>query len=262
MFTDSHAHFDDFIENGTADAVLDRARAAGVSRVVAIGGGPSANERACALADAHPGRVWASVGFDRDLAGQHPEMDALRTAARRACVVAIGETGLDYHYSPETAPAQRELFGGMLALASELAKPVVVHSRDADSDTLDLLRDHVAHWKGDPARLGVLHCFTGTTAFARALLDLGLLIGFSGIVTFKNAEPLREVARFVPPDRLLIETDAPYLAPVPHRGKTNEPAYVVHVAAALASLRGDTIEQFAARTTENARRLFGLPEDR
>jgi TatD DNase family protein len=146
----------------------------------------------------------------------------------------------------------------MLELARKYQLPVIVHSREADDDTMALLQEHVRRWCGDPGRIGVLHCFTGIVGFARKLLDMGLMISFSGIVTFKNANNLRAVARDVPEDRLLIETDTPYLAPVPHRGKSNEPAYVVHVAEILAKIRKDTIERIAHSTARNAERLFGL----
>jgi TatD DNase family protein len=149
----------------------------------------------------------------------------------------------------------------MLEVARSCGKPVVVHSREADEDTLSMLREHVRGWKGAADRIGVLHCFTGGLPFARALVDLGLHIGLSGIVTFRNAESLREVARWVPADRLLIETDAPYLAPVPHRGQRNEPAWVLHVAEALASARSIGLQEVAEQTSVNARRLFGIEQD-
>ena len=133
---------------------------------------------------------------------------------------------------------------------------MIVHSREADADTLDLLAAHASAWRGDPARLGVLHCFTGTAEFAARLVDLGLMISFSGILTFRNADPLREVARGIPADRLLIETDTPFLAPVPHRGKRNEPAWVAPVAEALAKIRNDSLERIAHSTTANAEKLF------
>jgi TatD DNase family protein len=150
----------------------------------------------------------------------------------------------------------------MLDLAAKHRLPVIVHSREADDDTVELLREHVRRWRGDPARIGVLHCFTGTSEFARSVLDLGLMVSFSGIVTFRNADSLRAVAREVPEDRLLIETDTPYLAPVPQRGRPNEPAYVVHVAESLAKIRNDTVEHIAHSTARNALRLFGLTQEK
>jgi TatD DNase family protein len=258
---DSHVHLDTFEEAGELDAVLARAASAGVGRMVAIGGTPAANERAVRLVAAHPLSLRASVGYDRDEALKALDpVPVLRMAALPG-VVAIGETGLDYHYGPETAAEQCTLFGQMLEIAAERSLPVVVHSREADDDTVAMLRDHAARFRGDRSRLGVLHCFTGSLAFARRLLDLGYHISFSGIVTFRNAADLREVARAVPEDRLLIETDAPYLAPVPHRGQRNEPAYVVQVGEMLAQLRGVEIDRVAEITVRNAAKLFTWEAD-
>lgn len=258
LLTDSHLHFDSFEQSGEVEAILQRAADAGVRRMVAVGGTPGANDLAFRLARRYAGRVFATAGLDRDEAGKTVDLAALRKLMNEPEVVAVGESGLDYHYAPETAPAQRVLLTRMLALASEFRAPAVLHSRDADEDTLAMLAEHRASWGGDHRRLGVLHCFTGSLDFARALLELGLYISFSGIVTFKNAAALREVAGIVPDDRLLIETDAPYLAPVPHRGKRNEPAYVARVADALAEIRHDTPGNIADITSRNAARLFNL----
>ncbi len=252
--TDSHAHFDSFVKGGTVPELLERARSNGVRRVIAIGGSPEANERACDVARAYPALVRATAGFDRDLAAQPPPIEELFSVVQRSEVVAVGESGLDYHYAPETAPQQRSLFAAMLELARAAHRPIVIHSRDADDDTIELLRAHLG------PEGGVLHCFTGTKEFAARLLDLGLYISFSGIVTFKKSDDLRAVAKMVPLDRLLIETDAPYLAPVPHRGKPNEPAWVLHVAETLASLRGIPLDEFAEQTSANAARLFECTE--
>ena len=256
---DTHAHFDTFAEAGTVADVLARAAAEGVTRVVAIGGTAPANRRAVDLAGQHPAHLRAAVGYDRDEVGASPDLAELERLASAPGIVAIGETGLDYHYTPDTASAQRDLMAANLAVAARHGLPVVVHSREADRDTLDLLRGHARQWSGDPARLGVLHCFTGSADFARALLDIGLHISFSGIVTFKSAADLRAVARMVPADRLLLETDAPYLAPVPHRGKPNEPAWVRHVAEALALERSVSLQTLAQQTWVNAERLFAWP---
>lgn len=259
---DTHAHLDVFETEGILTEVLGRAQAAGVSRVVAIGGTPEANARALRLAAAHPGSLRATVGLDRDEIGKPVDESLLRAQAADACAVAIGETGLDYHYGPNTRTAQCELFERMLALAAETRKPVVIHSREADDDTIALLRAHAARPGIDAERLGILHCFTGAEAFARRLLDLGYFISFSGIVTFKNGADLRAISRRVPLDRLLVETDAPYLAPVPHRGKRNEPAWVVPVAEALASERGLPLQAVQDAVWANAARLFQWePED-
>jgi len=260
FLTDSHVHFDSFEASGELYDVLNRAWSAGAHRMIAIGGSPAANKMAMLLAQEHAHSVRAVVGYDRDLAGKGPSLSDLSALTENSCVVGIGETGLDYHYLPETAPAQRELFGQMLEIARRRGLPTVIHSREADADTLQMLKEHAAQWTGDAGRIGVLHCFTGSIAFARELIDLGLMISFSGIVTFKNADALREVALFVPEDRLLIETDSPYLAPVPLRGKGNEPAYITHVAETLARVRKVTLQHVAEQTTRNADRLFGLGE--
>lgn len=249
---DSHAHFDP-AAGPDVKGWIDRALAAGVARMIAIGGSPAANEGALNLARARPGCIRATAGFDRDLAPAPPPVEPLRALLADPLVCAVGESGLDYHYEPETAAAQQALFGTVLDLARAAGKPVVVHSREADADTLAMLRAY-----GGP---GVLHCFTGSVDFARALLDLGFFISFSGIVTFRNAESLREVARFVPADRMLIETDAPYLAPVPFRGQPNEPARVVEVARAVAAARGAAVEEIARVSYDNACRLFSWPKE-
>jgi TatD DNase family protein len=258
FLTDSHVHLDSFAGKGELYDVLNRAWTAGVHRMIAIGGTPEANRLVVKLVAEHPHCLRGAVGFDRDLAGHEASLEELEAMVGDR-ILAIGETGIDYHYLPETAPQQKLLFSQMLALAARHGLPTVIHSREADDDTIAILKDHIAAWKGDPARIGVLHCFTGTMAFARRLLDLGLLISFSGIVTFRNADSLREVALFVPEDRILVETDAPYLAPVPLRGKTNEPAFVTHVAQALATVRKVTLQHIAQQTTRNAAKLFGWP---
>ena len=258
---DSHCHFDSFVEEGTERAVLDRAVAAGLTLVVAIGGSPAANERTRSLAQTYPGLVVGTVGYDRDLANDPPSLASLAAQARLDGVVAIGETGLDYHYEPETAAAQKNLFQAQLELAAEARRPVVVHTRDADDDTVDLLRAYTRSWTGEADRPGVIHCFTGDYPFARRLLDLGFFISFSGILTFRNADQLRDAARRIPLDRILIETDAPYLAPVPFRGKPNEPAWVRQVAETLATVQGVALQTVSRKTTDNARYLFGVHKE-
>ena len=258
MYFDSHVHFD--VRDGQQGIVetIERAVAAGVTRMIAVGGSDALNALAMEAAAAYPANVRAAVGFDRDCAtsedGELKRMaDALRELAARhpTRIAALGETGLDYHYTPETADAQRALFGMHLRLAGELDLPVVIHSREADDDTIAGIRN-----AGSPR--AVLHCFTGTDAFARRLVALGMFVSFSGIVTFRNASALRAVARELPADRLLIETDAPYLAPVPLRGRRNEPAYVREVAACVAAERGMEPEALATLTAGNAERLFGM----
>ena len=261
MFFDTHVHFDDFAADGSFATILERAESSEVWKLLAVGGSPEANELALKLAGEFPKRIFGSVGYDRGLAGEANDITKLRELAARPETVAIGETGLDYFYEPEKAEEQKALFFQCLEIAAEVQKPVIVHTRDADDDTLGMLTDFYKVWKGDPSRIGVLHCFTRDEKFARALLDLGFHISFSGIVTFLNADPLREVAKMIPEDRLLIETDSPYLAPMPNRGKRNEPAFVADVAKRLADLRGCAVELLAEVTTENALHLFGQPEN-
>ena len=258
MFFDTHVHFDDFVKDGTLEPVLERADIARVSKMIAVGGSSEANELAQMLAGAFPKCIYAAAGYDRHMAGSLCDITALRELAAKDVTVAVGETGLDYFYEPEKAKEQQRLFFQCLETAIHVRKPVIVHTRDADDDTLSILTDFSKHWKGDPARVGVIHCFTRDERMAKLLLDLGFYISFSGIVTFANADPLREAAKFVPDDRLLIETDSPYLAPVPHRGERCEPAFVADTAKRLAELRGCAVESVAKRTLENACQLFGL----
>lgn len=254
-FCDTHAHFE-----GTpleTAALMERALAAGVTRIVAVGGSAPLNAGALAAAKAYPERVRLALGFDRDQAASvavEPLVDTLRQLASAHPLAAVGETGLDFHYHPETAESQCALFAAQLRLADEWRLPVIIHTREADESTLRVLDE--TPWRGEGLR-GVVHCFTGDKAFAAQLLDRQLAISFSGIVTFRNADMLRESAAFVPDGRLLIETDTPFLAPVPKRGQRNEPAFVVHVAECLAKVRGATAERIAAITRENAVKLFG-----
>ena len=254
-YFDTHAHF----EGSPLEmfAVMERAMAAGVGRVVAVGGSVSLNAGAIAVAAAVPERVRLAIGFDRDQATDAPpevQVATLRRLAAAHAPAALGETGLDFHYHPETAEAQRALFRAQLLLADEWRLPVIIHTRDAEEATLQVLDE--TPWRGEGLR-GVVHCFTGDKTFAARLLERSLAISFSGIVTFLNADMLRESAASVPDERLLIETDAPFLAPVPQRGRRNEPAFVVHVVECLAKVRGTTVEHIAAVTSENAVRLFG-----
>jgi TatD DNase family protein len=249
---DTHAHFG--ADAAVTAACVERARAAGVTRIIAVGGSAEANAAALEAARRFPRVVSAAVGLDREQAGGGLN----RPEAASAPLAAIGEIGLDFHYRPETADAQRALFRAQLALARARRLPVIVHSRDAEAATLEALREHARAWPGDPARLGVMHCFTGGPDFAGACLALGFAISFSGIITFRNAAAVRETAAGIPADRLLIETDTPYCTPVPHRGRENEPAFLCHVAACLAEVRGEELRDLARITTANARRLFGV----
>ena len=259
---DTHCHFETTDETQIA-AQLRRAAECGVTRIMAVGGSISLNDGVAAAVRAanFPGapQIFTALGWDRDQAGAMPppaKIDSASAIPPPAKIdytgaAAVGEIGLDYHYSPETRPAQMELFASQLELARSLALPVVIHTREADDDTLGLLREI-------PSR-GIIHCFTGTPPFCHALLDLGFMISFSGIVTFRAADNVRESAAVVPDDRLLIETDSPFLAPIPMRGKPNEPAFVIHTAKFLASLRSMPLEDFAALTTKNALSILHLP---
>jgi len=254
---DSHCHLDGAEFDADRQAVLARAAAVGVGAMVTIGAGGSmeSNRRAVVLARTFP-VVFATVGIHPHDASimTDESIDTLRTMAREPKVVAIGETGLDYHYDHSPRPQQREAFRRFVQLARELGQPLIVHLRQADDDALAILREEHAGEVG-----GVIHCFSSDTRAARAFLDLGFFLSFSGIITFKTAEPVREAARITPADRLLVETDAPYLAPIPYRGRRNEPALVVQTAAVLADIRGESFEAVTANTRENTRRLLRLP---
>ena len=256
MLFDTHAHFYANTSPAEAAAIMERAAAAGVGKIIAVGGSADLNSGAIAVVTALPEQARLALGFDRDQATEtSPEtfIETLRLLAQSHRLSAVGETGLDFHYRPETADAQCALFAAQLRLADEWRLPVIIHTRDADEATLRVLDE--TPWHGNGLR-GVIHCFTGDKAFAAQLLDRHLMISFSGIVTFRNADMLRESAAFVPDDRLLIETDSPFLAPVPQRGKRNEPAFVTHVADCLARVRNTTTEHIAELTGRNAQRLF------
>lgn len=254
---DSHAHLDSDAYGGERDAVVARARAAGLERVVCIGlwRSPGSFGDALELAAADPGFFSATVGVHPHECARVPEEDwrRLEELARDPRVVAVGETGLDFHYDLSPRPVQEASFRRSIAVARACEKPLVVHVREADEACLRVLRE-----EGVPARGGVIHCFTGDARAARAYLDLGLFVSVAGIVTFKTAEAIREAVRITPRDRLLVETDAPYLAPVPHRGKRNEPAFVVETARKVAELWGTSDAEVARITAGNAKRLFRL----
>jgi TatD DNase family protein len=255
---DSHAHLD--LEDGAVDpdGVAERARAAGVERVVLIGlwRAPGSFGDALELSRRHPDFFSATVGIHPHECARVPEADweACGRVARDPGIVAVGETGLDFHYDRSPRAVQVASFHRSIAMARVARKPVVVHVREADGACLEALRS-----EGLPAEGGVIHCFTGDWSQAGAYLDLGLHLSVAGVVTFKTAEALREAVRKVPRDRLLVETDSPFLAPVPHRGKRNEPAWVARVAEKVAELWGVAPEEAARITGENAKRLFRLP---
>jgi TatD DNase family protein len=246
---DSHCHLDFPEFEGKLDEVLEEMRANGVTHALCISVELAGFPRVLALAEAHH-NLFASVGVHPDQEGKPVEAAQLVELARHPRVVAIGETGLDYHRLSGDLEWQRERFRAHIRAARRCRKPLVVHTRDAAEDTIRIMREEGAGEVG-----GVMHCFTETQEVAEAALALGFHISFSGIVTFKNAANVRDVARSVPLDRLLVETDSPYLAPVPHRGKTNRPGLVRHVAEDLARLRGMSLEALAEATTEN---FFGL----
>jgi len=255
LFIDSHCHlerldlaeFDNDINN-----VVNAATSVGVSEMLCV---------SVTLAD-FPKMVESTTPFKNVYlsCGAHPlnqedriDEVELYELAQHERVIAVGETGLDYFYAPETKELQEDSFRKHIRVAKRLNKPLIIHTRDARQDTLDILKEEGADEVG-----GILHCFTESIAMAKAAMEMGFYISFSGIVTFKNADELREVAKIVPDDKFLIETDAPYLAPVPHRGKQNQPAYVVDVAKHLASVRGQSVEDIARLSSNNFKQLFNL----
>lgn len=256
MLIDSHAHIQGKEYADEREAVIARARQAGVDKIIAVGGAGdmSSNTKATALADAFP-NVYATVGMHphdaKDVGAE--DLAKLRELAAHPKVVAIGETGLDYYYSHSPHDVQRRVFGQFIQMARETDLPIVVHERDAAQEAAELLRK-----EGSGKLRGVIHCFTGNYEAACAYLDLGFYLSFTGIITFKNAEPLREVVQKVPLERMLVETDSPYLTPVPHRGKRNEPAYVRWVAETIAKVKGIGFESVAETTTHNVQDLFKI----
>lgn len=256
MLFDSHAHVDGPEFDADRDEVLARARAAGVQRMIVIGavGDTTSAERSVALAERDPD-IWATVAtHPHDVKQMTPAWwEVHERLAKHPRVVAIGETGLDYYYDHSPRELQREVFARFIELARAVGKPVVCHIRDAHEEAREIL---VA---GRAADLGcVIHCFTGTPDDAREYARLGCYVSFSGIVTYKTAQPLRDAVPLVPRDRLLIETDCPYLAPIPKRGKRNEPAFIQHTAEVVAQCAGMSFDELAAITTENACRVFAL----
>lgn len=252
---DSHAHVADAEYDQDRQAVLERARAAGVRLIMNISYDRDSSLRSLDLAD-RENMVYAVVGYhphDAESVGEDSYQE-LRRWCQHPKVRAIGEIGLDYYRDLSPRDAQDRVFRRQLALAKELGLPVVIHDRDAHEDLLRVLREEGAGEVG-----GVMHCFSGDEELAQRCLDLGFHIGLGGPVTFKNGQTARAVARMVPDDRLLVETDSPYLAPVPYRGRRNEPAHVRLIAEAIAALRGVSLERLAQVTSANARRLFRLP---
>lgn len=259
MFIDTHTHLDDPRFELDREAVLSRAQEAGVERLVTIGCDLTTSQAAVALAERYP-FVYAAVGVHPHEAKQIGDdwYSQFRRLARHPKVVAYGEIGLDYHYNHSPPHLQRARFREQIGLARELGLPLVIHTREAQEDTLTILKEEKASEVG-----GVFHCFTGEARLAKAALDLGFFLSFAGVITFQNAAALRDLVKTVPMDRILIETDCPYLTPVPHRGKRNEPAYVRLVAEKLAELKsvGEPmrVEEIGRITLDNARRLFKIP---
>jgi TatD DNase family protein len=251
--THAHLHFSEFASD--LDAVLERARAAGVAGIVTVGTDGSSNRAAVAMAEDRPG-ILASVGIHPHDAREASDADwaSLEALAQSSPkVVALGEMGLDYFRNLSPPDVQALAFRRQLRLARRLDKPVIVHCREAHAETLAILAEERVDEVG-----GVMHCFSGDVPIAKRCLDLGLMVSLAGPVTYKNARALPEVARFVPEDRLVVETDCPYLPPQPHRGQRNEPAHVRLTAARIAELRGMDLESLARATSDNAMRLFRL----
>lgn len=251
---DTHCHLADSRLDSELDAVLARAAEAGIEKIVSVGAiGPIENDRrTVAIAEAHP-HIFAAVGVHphdaRDCTSDR--IAELRELAKSQKVVAIGESGLDFHYMHSPVDAQEQALRAHLRLAAELGKPIVIHCRDAEERLAAIVRE-----EGLPPKGGVIHCFTGDAKAAETFLDLGFHISFSGILTFKNADTVRQAARIVPDDRVMVETDAPYLAPQPYRGKRNEPAFVRRTLEVLAEVRATEPDALAATTVCNAERFF------
>ncbi|QQR88551.1 MAG: TatD family hydrolase [Myxococcales bacterium] len=256
-FFDSHCHLDFDSFESDIDDVLQRSFDAGVLKMCTIGAGEDLRsaQAAIALSERYPNHIVASVGIHPHDAKnvQQSTLDSLQALATKKQVVAIGETGLDYHYSHSPHEVQQEVFRQFIALGKTLKKPIIVHTRNAADDTIRILKEEKASEIG-----GVIHCFSEDTVFARRALDLGFVSSFSGIVTFKTAIEIQLAAAAQPDDALLIETDAPFLAPIPKRGKRNEPSLLVHTAKKIAELRGQSLERIRELSTRNAEKLYGF----
>ena len=253
MLVDSHCHLEYEGLVDQQDDVIARACSAGVAAFLNISTKQSEWDQVTGTAATRP-NVWASVGIHPHNADDHADLTrkALLAATQHPRVIGIGETGLDYYYDHSDRDRQQQLFRMHIDVSRETGLPLIIHTRDAESDTLDIL----AAEKGRGEFPALIHCFTASAEFAQKVLELGLSISLSGIVTFKNAKELQEVAKTIPKDRLLVETDSPFLAPVPHRGKTCEPAFVRDTAGFLSDLRGETLDELAEYTTRNFYALF------
>jgi TatD DNase family protein len=255
MLIDSHAHIDDQKFNEDREAVLENARAAGVELIINPGADEASSFRAVAMSEKYP-MVYATVGIHPHDAKDYdaPKHDALLTEwAKKEKVVAIGEIGLDYHYDYSPRDVQQEVFIRQLIIAKAVELPIVIHNRESMEDMVRILKEYFV-----PEYGGIMHSYSGSVEMAKVFLDMGFHLSISGPLTFSNARKLPEVVAMMPLERLLIETDSPYLTPTPHRGKRNEPAYVRLVAAEIARIRGMTVEEVAAITTANAKSVFGI----
>ena len=253
---DTHAHLDFGRFKSDRERVIERAATAGVKAIINVGASLASSQAAVALAEAYP-QIYAAVGVHphdaKTLTGKL--LEELRALASHPKVVAIGEIGLDFYRDLSPRDKQRQAFQQQLALASEIGKPVIIHDRDAHSEVMAILRRWI---EGDHQPAGVMHCFSGDLAMAQEAIELGFYISIAGPVTFKNARRLRELVRQLPLEKLLVETDCPYLTPHPHRGKRNEPAYVKLVAQEVARVKGLSLEEVARITSDNAQALFAL----
>lgn len=254
ILIDTHAHLDHERFKGDVDQVIERAKLAQVQSIITVGADLASSRQAVEFARRYPD-VIATVGVHPHDADSVSEsvLNEIAILAQDEGVVAIGEIGLDYHYDFSPRDVQRRVFAIQISLARELELPIVVHVREAYQDVMSILKSEHAEDVG-----GIVHCFSGDREAAKDCLDMGFYISVGGILTFANSQELREIIRGLPMDRILLETDAPYLTPVPYRGKRNEPAYLVHVAEALANLKGITFDEVAETTTLNACKLFGL----
>lgn len=252
MLVDSHCHLNFPEFSGKFSSLLDLMQAHEVVSALCVSTKLEEAEEIIKMAEVYP-QILASIGVHPEITEiSEPSVEKLVALAAHRRVVGIGETGLDYYWHKDAPQWQRDRFKVHIQAAREIGKPLIIHNRDATADLLKMMREEKAEEVG-----GVMHCFTETWEVAQSVLDMGFYISFSGIVTFKNAKIVQEAALKVPLDRLLVETDSPYLAPVPFRGKTNQPAYVKYVAEAIARLRGISLDEVASATTENFYRLFG-----
>lgn len=254
---DTHVHLDSSDYDQDREAVLSRAREAGVTRFVSIGAGSGLEsaERAIALASSNAD-IWASAGVHPHDAGIPEAADKLRNLAQHPRVVAIGETGLDFHYDFAPRPAQEQWFRAQIQIARELRKPLIIHCRSAATECFDILVAEKASEVG-----GVFHCYSEDAAFASRLRDINFLVSFPGMVTFKKADNVRDAVRGIPLERMMLETDGPFLAPVPYRGKRCESSFMVETAKAIAEIKNISIEELARKTTETALRFFKISEN-